>query len=278
MATLDYLFHFMQQTTLWLLGMGLLFALLSRLFPCNPGMHWWKDRRGLATDLIYWFVVPPLLALFQQSVLAACAALLFPGENLAQGYGVIAQLPLWQQALLMLVLQDIYLYWMHRFFHSNRAWRFHAIHHSPKVLDWVSTRRFHPVNLLASFYAADLLCLLAGFSPAAIIVLIPFNVLFSAFVHANLRWTLGPFKYVLAGPVFHRWHHTGVKEGGMRNFAPTFPVLDMIFGTFHMPRGKLPEAYGVADKAFPEGFWGQLWYPFKKPSLRGGQGSTKQSS
>src|ERR1700733_3672234 len=26
-------------------------------------------------------------------------------------------------------------------------------------------------------------------------------------IHANLRWTLGPLRYVIAIPVFHGWHH-----------------------------------------------------------------------
>ena len=34
------------------------FAVLSRLMPCNPEMHWWSDRRAFATDLVYWFCMP----------------------------------------------------------------------------------------------------------------------------------------------------------------------------------------------------------------------------
>ena len=82
----------------------------------------------------------------------------------------------------------------------------------------------------------------------------PFTTATSAFVHANLNWTLGPFKYVLAGPVFHRWHHTAADRGGSKNFAGTFPIWDLMFGTFYMPENELPDAYGVDDKNFPEGF------------------------
>ena len=77
----------------------------------------------------------------------------------------------------------------------------------------------------------------------------PFNMFHSAFVHANLSWTLGPFKYVLATPVFHRWHHTALEQGGNTNFAGTFPLWDILFGTFRMPEGKLPDNYGVDDQA-----------------------------
>jgi len=85
----------------------------------------------------------------------------------------------------------------------------------------------------------------------------------SAFVHANLNWSLGPFKYVIASPVFHRWHHTALDRGGSKNFAGTFPILDVLFGTFYMPKGELPDQYGIGDPAFPQSFGGQLAYPFK---------------
>ena len=70
---------------------------------------------------------------------------------------------------------------------------------------------------------------------------------------------------MLAGPVFHRWHHTAAARGGERNFASTFPVLDMMFGSFYMPKDKLPDAYGVADP-MPPSFMGQMIYPFRPDS------------
>jgi sterol desaturase/sphingolipid hydroxylase (fatty acid hydroxylase superfamily) len=111
---------------------------------------------------------------------------------------------------------------------------------------------------------ADAVLLLLGIAPEVLIYLAPFNVAMSAFVHANLDWTLGPFRYVIAGPVFHRWHHTDPARGGDKNFAPTFPAIDLIFGTFYMPKGELPDRYGVDDEAFPDGFAAQLLYPFRK--------------
>ncbi len=90
----------------------------------------------------------------------------------------------------------------------------------------------------------------------------PFTTATSAMVHANLNWTFGPFKYVFASPVFHRWHHTAADRGGSSNFAGTFPIWDLMFGTFYMPENELPDAYGIDDKQFPEGFPGQMLYPF----------------
>ena len=48
--------------------------------------------------------------------------------------------------------------------------------------------------------ATDVVLLLAGISPNVLVFLGPFTIAHSAFVHANLKWTLGPLRYVLAGP------------------------------------------------------------------------------
>ncbi len=102
------------------------------------------------------------------------------------------------------------LYWFHRFYHGAALWKYHAVHHhSSQELDWSSAARFHPVNILFGAVLVDIALLLASISPNVMLWVGPFTTAHSAFVHANLNWTLGPFKYVLAGPVFHRWHHNG---------------------------------------------------------------------
>jgi sterol desaturase/sphingolipid hydroxylase (fatty acid hydroxylase superfamily) len=254
-------------TLAWLAGLAVVFGVLARWMPCNPGMYWWKNLRAAGTDFLYWFVVPLVLRLCRTGMVIAGVALLLRGrdpQTLPAG-----RLPLWQQCLLVLLLQDILLYWIHRVFHTRAVWKFHAVHHSPQVLDWTSTHRFHPVNDLLAFTLADVVVLLLGFAPGALVVLTPFNIAYSAMVHANLNWTFGPLRYVFASPVFHRWHHTAQAEGRNKNFAPTFPFLDVAFGTFFMPPGRLPEQFGNGDADFPEDFWGQLLYPFRKSDASG---------
>src|SRR5665811_678375 len=77
----------------------------------------------------------------------------------------------------------------------------------------------------------------------------------SAFVPANLNWALGPFKYVLATPIFHRWHHTSLEEGGNTNFAGTFPIWDILFGTFRMPENRLPRQLRLGRSGVPVRDW-----------------------
>jgi sterol desaturase/sphingolipid hydroxylase (fatty acid hydroxylase superfamily) len=247
-----------------------LFSVLGHFWACNPGAAWWR-RRELVTDAVYWFFVPVFARVVRIGLLVVGAAVVFnihdADELIAfydNGHGPLSHLPLWAQALLFLVASDFMLYWLHRLFHDGELWKYHAVHHSAEELDWISAARFHPVNLVIGTISVDVILLMAGISPNIMLWVGPFTTFHSAFVHANLSWTLGPFRYVLATPVFHRWHHTPLEEGGNTNFAGTFPLWDVLFGTFRMPEGRLPENYGKDEAKMPAEIVGQLAFPFRR--------------
>ena len=251
------------------LGLAGVFTVLTWISACNPGQAWWH-KRDLVTDLCYWFFIPVITRYLRIGMLIVGAALLFritTADGLIafydNGHGPLAALPLVAQMVIFLIGEDIILYWTHRLFHGRTMWKYHAVHHSSEELEWISAARFHPINLFLGSVAADVIMLLLGISPNVFVVLGPFTIATSAFVHANLNWTLGPFKYVMAGPVFHRWHHTAADRGGEKHFAATFPILDVLFGTFYMPAGELPDHYGIDEREFPTSFPGQLAHPFR---------------
>jgi len=247
----------------WWVGFCAAFLVLTRFSPCNPGRNWWHDRRAAVTDIVYWLVMP-LIGQMGRAVLLLLGVVLLYGNGPAPEF-TLRSWPLWCQCIAILLLQDVMMYAIHRIFHTRPLWNFHAVHHSSETLDWTSAVRFHPVNSLAEFAFADAVILLMGFSPIALAILGPVNLIYSVMVHANLNWTFGPLRYVFASPVFHRWHHTTEEEGLDRNFAPTFPFLDLMFGTFFMPVGRKPEVYGTNSGPLPTGFLGQMAYPFRKP-------------
>jgi sterol desaturase/sphingolipid hydroxylase (fatty acid hydroxylase superfamily) len=102
--------------------------------------------------------------------------------------------------------------------------------------------------------------LLAGFNPWVTLSVAPFLTLYAIFLHARLDWDFGPLRAVIATPVFHRWHHSRQKEAMDKNFAGLFPVWDILFGTYYMPKGKMPVDFGVAG-GFPQDMPNQLWRP-----------------
>ena len=253
------------------LALALVFSVLAHFWACNPGKPWWR-KRELVTDLCYWFLVPLFARVFRIGLLVLGAGPAVWNSRrrrtdrlLRQRPWPVVELPLWLQAILFLVAADFMMYWLHRMFHGGGFWKYHAIHHSSEDVDWISAARFHPVNLLLGTIGVDVVLLVAGISPGVMLWLGPFNIFHSAFVHANLNWTLGPFKYVVATPVFHRWHHTSREEGGDTNFAGTFPLWDILFGTFRMPKGGLPDhLWHGRSVLVPGEIIGQLAYPFRK--------------
>ena len=245
--------------------MAVAFTGLSWLSPCNKVGPWWQ-KKGLVTDLCYWFIVP-VFTRYARIGFTVLLTVNLLGINTADGlvaffdhgHGPLSRLPFWWQLGLYVIASEFCLYWTHRAFHSYRLWRFHAVHHSSEDVEWISASRFHPVNLIFGTVAVDVIALMLGFTSDIFLVMGPFNALTSGWVHANLDWTLGKFKYVFAGPVFHRWHHTRAHVGV--NFAGTFSFFDLMFGTFYMPQGELPKDYGIDDATMPESFGGQMVYP-----------------
>jgi sterol desaturase/sphingolipid hydroxylase (fatty acid hydroxylase superfamily) len=247
------------------------FGLLARVTPCNPGQPRFVGR-DLADNALWWVLGILLYGDLAGLFIRFGAGLVFGGHGAAMsstilaGYGWAARAPIWIQALVIVVGMDFIQYWLHRLFHGRTLWPFHAIHHSVEDLDWTATFRIHPVNFVLYSAGALTLVRLAGFSPAAFVVIAPFNLAIGALVHANLDWTFGPLRYVIASPVYHRWHHVKDPAVRDRNFAPTFPVWDLMFGTCHMPKGVLPSDYGV--DGVPGHFLAQLIWPFREIAAR----------
>ena len=238
---------------------AVVFGVLARVFPCNPGQPTFVSR-AIGADLAY-CLLGGVYAALGPAVAAGLAALPWRLETPDLTLGLVGRQPLWLQLALYLIVTDFAQYWLHRLFHGRRLWPFHAIHHGAPQVNWTTTFRVHPVNYLAVSLLLALLARLLAVSPLAVLLAAPVFFFSGALTHANLDWTFGPLRAVVASPVFHRWHHAD--EAGCRdkNFAPLLPVWDVLFGTFHMPEGRRPEAYGVAG--LPDGLPAQLAYPFR---------------
>lgn len=246
-------------------GAFIAYGVLARFFACNPEQRGFVGR-DFADDVLYWFITALFFSGVGEAMLRWCAGTVFPGHAVAAlgrihaGFGWPSRLPLAVQIIAVLMVFDVIQYWVHRAFHDGALWPFHAIHHSATELDWTTAYRFHPVNYVIYVSGVTAFVRLMGFSDAVFLAIAPLNFVVSTLVHANLNWTFGPFRYVVASPVFHRWHHVRDLRVRNRNFAPTFPVLDLMFGTFYMPKGELPADYGV--DGVPVHFLPQLIYPF----------------
>jgi len=264
---MDDIFNQLLTSLAWFALCLIIFSVLAVLMPLHRHQPLW--RQDSWTDTIYWMLMPLLYAPIGLLLASGGLYLMHGGDQqrlhdfVQSGYPPIAGQPLWLQFVLLIVISDFLQYWLHRLFHRSALWRFHAIHHSPKEVDWMVAARFHPVNFIISSSCVGTLMFLLGFSPVLFALMVPFNYLYSGMVHANLNWTFGPLKYLFASPVFHHWHHTLSDQGGNKNFAATLAIYDVIFGSFYMPADQRPEVYGVDRDDVPQNIVGQLFYPFR---------------
>jgi len=265
-----------------LVVLGGAFAVVERLFRRVPAPPWWR-RPGVATDLAYGLFAPfvgKAITRVGVGVAALVVVLLagkafpavraeveagrFPDLSVLGLGSVVRAWPFAVQLLAGLFVGDLVAYATHRAFHRRALWRFHAVHHSSARLDWLASVRVHPVNDLLARMAQAVPLLLLGFDPAVFLLVAPLTTLYALLLHADVDWTYGPLRYAIASPVFHRWHHAADLEARDANFAGFFPVIDLAFGTYHMPVGRRPAALGVAGDPVPPRFLAQLAWPFRR--------------
>jgi sterol desaturase/sphingolipid hydroxylase (fatty acid hydroxylase superfamily) len=239
----------------------IIFIPLERFFARLPEQSIF--RQDWRADLFY-FLVNSLLVQSLTYLSLKPALTILANTDWAGLRATMASQPVWLQFIEIMFLTDLVQYGVHRLFHQVPAlWRFHAVHHSAKTMDWLAGSRMHLVEIvcLRGFTVIPMYAL--GYSDPALKAYILYVFLHSTFIHANVRFDFGWLKQVIATPQFHHWHHGIEKEAIDVNFAVHFPILDRIFGTHYLP-DKWPSGYGVGGHPVPDGYAKQLMYPFQR--------------
>ena len=192
--------------------------------------------------------------------------------NLQNFHEYIASQPYWLQALEIIFLCDICIYWGHRLSHKvDFLWRFHKVHHTAESLDWMAAYREHPLDNIYTRVIENLPALLLGFPLETIAGFILFRGLWGLFIHSNCNITMGPLAWLIGSPRLHHWHHE-TNSSGKCNFANLSPLMDIIFGTYHDP-GHEPEEYGVPEEV-DRSYVAQIVQPMLPSSLIGNKEKT----
>jgi lathosterol oxidase len=245
-----------------LIAYSALFIPLERLFARLPEQR--VFRSSWRTDLSYFFVSTLFVQITTLLTLQP-AMILFSWASHPALQAWVAAWPFLLQFVAILFVADLTQYWVHRAFHRVPwLWRFHRIHHSAETMDWLAGSRLHLVDIAVTRGLSYVPVYVLGFAEAPLFAYVVFVSIQATFIHANLRFELRPLRGLLATPQFHHWHHAADAEGVDVNFAVHLQVLDRMFGTFHLPRGRWPARYGLASgERVPSGYLPQLVEPFR---------------
>lgn len=240
-------------------GAALVFVPLERFFIRRTQAVF---REGWRTDLLHYATSHLLIGVTALAITApAWAIARWIGVDALQHF--VGGLPLAIQVAATIVVADLMQYAVHRAFHHfPLLWRFHAIHHSSRRMDWLAGSRLHLVDIVLTRGLTLIPLALAGFSDSALQIYLVFIGAHAVFVHSNVRFELRPIAWLLATPAYHHWHHSAEIAPPGCNFAVSVPLIDRLFGTWHLPRGAWPTRYGIEGDPVPDDFLGQVIAPF----------------
>jgi len=194
------------------------------LFPARPlpKARYWK-LKGLASFAVF-FYLSSYLPLFTDPYLEAFRLFDLTG------------LGTWGGAAVGILLYELLVYVWHFAMHSSPVlWRtFHQMHHSAERMDTYGAFFFSPMDMIGfTLLGSVCFALLIGLSPQAITVSLLLTNFFAIFQHANIntpRW----IGYLIQRPESHTVHHA---KGIHRFNYSDLPIWDILFGTFHNPKG-----------------------------------------
>lgn len=255
---------------------GFLFVPIERIFPrqSDQGIF-----RGEWREDLFYFLVSSLLVQVLTFLTFIPAKSMLVIAPLTATRAWVGQLPFVVQFIAIMVLTDLVQYWLHRAFHRLPwLWRFHAVHHSARNMDWMAGARMHFLEILALRSTTVIPMFVLGFTAPAMNTYIFVVYLYSTFVHSNLSWRFALVEKFLVTPRFHHWHHGIEREAVDVNFAIHFPFLDRLFGTYFLPANKWPAGYGIEGHPVPLGYIAQLKYPFHRPKPTGGSEPAPQKA
>jgi sterol desaturase/sphingolipid hydroxylase (fatty acid hydroxylase superfamily) len=259
-----------------------IYALSLGLFPLILLLERWKPAdeyqpafsSGLVVDC-FWFLVFPVLGVWLPTIFEEFLHATFGTSLSAFQLPLLPTLPLTLQIVLVILLSDFLAWFSHVIRHKvSFLWELHKIHHSQTQLNYFSSVRLHPLDLVANAAIRFLPFTLLGMQMAvpAFLGWIAFQRFYEMFVHANLRTNMGWLRFVLVTPQSHRIHHSMQHEHIDKNFGNIFSIWDFIFGTQVIDSQVYPET-GIGDTDVPlhdsahplraaRIFLRELFYPF----------------
>lgn len=216
--------------TMAFFGLAGVFELLERVRPARE-IDRWKD---LKLDVLSFALAITMNRISHYSVIGFAES--YAPAWMLGGLHTLQSLPSAVRILVAIFMVDFIIYWIHRAQHRfDLLWRTHAWHHSVEQLYWFSGFR---TSFLHSFIynipQAAVPMLIFNLSPLEAGIGYSIGLLIQFWEHTNIDVNIGPLRYLIITPAYHRVHHSASHVCRM-NLGTTFSLWDRMFGTYVDP-------------------------------------------
>jgi sterol desaturase/sphingolipid hydroxylase (fatty acid hydroxylase superfamily) len=264
MITLNGLQHILESFVINMSIMSVIYILIIRPIenrtPRNTNKNSAKKNADIRFDLRY------SIFYFSINILVISPLFWLIGTALQPNWGLpalfkdaIATLPMVIQIFLAIVVFDVGYYWLHLWSHRWRGlWLFHATHHSTEHMHALAGFRIHIVSSILTRLIAIIPLGLLGFNPIFLSYMGIVHAYLDSFIHMDTKLRFGILDKIIVTPHFHLWHHE--KVGSPKNLAIVLPVIDMIFGTFYLPK-EVPDSLGLQEEKIKNSIATHQLYP-----------------
>ena len=242
---------------------GSLFIPIERLFAQDRSRTIFREE--WREDLFYYLVSSLFVQILTYLTLAP-SNFVIHANDLGAVRALARELPWIVQLAAIMLMTDFAQYWLHRAFHRVPfLWRFHAVHHSARSMDWMAGARMHFVEIIVLRSVTATPALVIGFEESAIQAYMLLVYVYSTFIHANVRRKLrlpGKDPRRPAFPPLASRHREG---SGRRQFRDPFPIPRP--PVRHAPSARREMARRLWHRRAircRSGYWKQLLYPFRR--------------
>jgi sterol desaturase/sphingolipid hydroxylase (fatty acid hydroxylase superfamily) len=254
----------------WFTGFLVGMAILQWKFPADRNVR--LRSPGVAQDM-FWYMYGPLRDV--TIIAASLTAIGFAFDHFTQAeLNLVPTLGVGGVAVLAFVVGDFAAWGSHILHHRfPLLWEFHKVHHSQREMSFMTDNREHFVETIINAAVVFVPAKLLGLETEAAGALAFLSNYLQTLSHANIRTNLGPLRFILVSPQYHRVHHSILREHYNINYGSVLSVWDYMFRTFFPDKDCYPPT-GINDEDFPleqstnplsvaHTWWKQTLYPFK---------------
>jgi sterol desaturase/sphingolipid hydroxylase (fatty acid hydroxylase superfamily) len=177
-------------------------------------------------------------------------------------------LPFWLNAILLIILYDVWMYIWHRANHEiGFLWRFHRMHHSDPEMNVTTALRFHTGELFLSSFLRLIIFTLLGMNTGILLIYESMMMPVIYFHHSNIRISHNVdriLRAIIMTPWLHWVHHSNVQKETDTNYGTIFTWWDRIAKTFYLREDPENIELGLVDFKVStfQTLWGMLKTPF----------------